>query len=161
VVSDDNFVSILNAVEEGRRIFDNAQKFMLHVLSANVGFVTTLLVGCAYKDSTGVSIFQITPVEILFMLLVASAFSETGLGFEAASKHVLNRPPQSLRHGVFTPEFVADLVAYGVIMAVCLLSSFITVISASTVVTLGRIVTCATLRLARASSAPGRRATLP
>lgn len=96
VLSDDNFASILNAVEEGRRIFDNIQKFMLHVLSANVAFVTTLMVGLAYKDPSGTSIFQITPVEILFMLLVAGAFTETGLGFESASKHILNRPPQSV-----------------------------------------------------------------
>ncbi|GAB1315395.1 hypothetical protein MFIFM68171_05605 [Madurella fahalii] len=128
VLSDDNFASILNAVEEGRRIFDNVQKFMLHVLSANVAFVTTLMVGLAYKDAGGTSIFQITPVEILFMLLVAGAFTETGLGFESASKHILNRPPQSLKHGVFTSEFLADLAAYGIIMAICLLCSFIIVL---------------------------------
>ncbi|KAK4228095.1 putative type IID cation-transporting ATPase [Podospora fimiseda] len=127
VLSDDNFASILNAVEEGRRIFDNVQKFMLHVLSANVGFVATLLVGLAYKDASGTSIFQITPVEILFMLLVAGAFTETGLGFESASKHILSRPPQSLKYGVFTPEFLSDIVAYGVIMAICLLTSFVSV----------------------------------
>lgn len=57
VLSDDNFASILNAVEECRRIFDNVQKFMLHVLSANVAFVTTLLAGLAYKDHSGTSIF--------------------------------------------------------------------------------------------------------
>lgn len=96
VLSDDNFASILNAVEEGRRIFDNVQKFMLHVLAANVAFVTTLLVGLVYKDAEGTSIFQITPVEILFMLLVAGAFTETGLGFESASPDILNRPPQSV-----------------------------------------------------------------
>ena len=62
VLSDDNFASILNAVEEGRRIFDNVQKFMLHVLAANVAFVTTLLIGLAYKDDSGISIFQITPI---------------------------------------------------------------------------------------------------
>lgn len=96
VLTDDNFASILNAVEEGRRIFDNVQKFMLHVLAANVGFVTTLMIGLAYKDADGVSIFQVTPVEILFMLLVAGAFTETGLGFEAASPDILRRPPQSV-----------------------------------------------------------------
>lgn len=96
VLSDDNFASILNAVEEGRRIFDNIQKFMLHVLAGNVGFVTTLLVGLAYKDDSGVSVFQVTPVEILYMLLVAAAFTETGLGFESASPDILNRPPQSV-----------------------------------------------------------------
>ncbi|KAL0937062.1 sodium p-type [Colletotrichum truncatum] len=124
VLSDDNFASILNAVEEGRRIFDNIQKFMLHVLAANVGFVLTLMIGLIYKDSGETSIFQITPVEILFMLLVAGAFTETGLGFESASPDILNRPPQSLKYGVFTPEFLADILAYGLIMAACLLGSF-------------------------------------
>lgn len=98
VLSDDNFASILNAVEEGRRIFDNVQKFMLHVLAANVAFVTTLLIGLAYKDESGVSIFQLTPIEILWMLLVAGAFTETGLGFETASPDILRRPPQSVGH---------------------------------------------------------------
>ncbi|KAG7141282.1 Sodium transport ATPase 5 like protein [Verticillium longisporum] len=107
---------------------DVAKSFMLHVLAANVGFVTTLLIGLAYKDQDGVSIFQLTPVEILFMLLVAGAFTETGLGFESASPDILNRPPQSLKYGVFTPEFLADIAAYGVLMAICILSSFVVVI---------------------------------
>lgn len=128
VLSDDNFASILNAVEEGRRIFDNVQKFMLHVLSANVAFVTTLLIGLAYKDSSGVSIFQITPIEILFMLLVAGAFTETGLGFETASPDILRRPPQSLKRGVFTHEFIADLFVYGFVMAICVIASFVSVL---------------------------------
>ncbi|RYO85412.1 hypothetical protein DL766_006497 [Monosporascus sp. MC13-8B] len=128
VLSDDNFASILNAIEEGRRIFDNVQKFMGHVLAANVGFVTTLLIGLIYKDRGGVSIFQVTPVEILFTLLVAGAFTETGLGFESASPDVLNRPPQSLKYGVFTPEFLADIIAYGILMAICLIGSFVVVL---------------------------------
>ncbi|KAH6885351.1 calcium-transporting ATPase [Thelonectria olida] len=124
VLTDDNFASILNAIEEGRRIFDNVQKFILHVLVANAGFVVTLLVGLVYKDSEGISIFQVTPIEILFMLLVAGAFTETGLGFEAATADILNRPPQSLKYGVFTPEFLLDLVVYGFLMSLCILSSF-------------------------------------
>ena len=104
VLTDDNFASILNAIEEGRRIFDNVQKFMLHVLAANFGFVTTLLVGLAYKDDKGVSIFQVTPVEILFMLLVAGAFTETGLGFEAASPDILRRPPHSVSFPFYLPR---------------------------------------------------------
>lgn len=104
MLTDDNFASILNAVEEGRRIFDNVQKFMLHVLAANTGFVTTLLVGLAYKDSQGISIFQVTPIEILFMLLVAGAFTETGLGFESATPDILNRPPQSVSYHPANPQ---------------------------------------------------------
>jgi Na+-exporting ATPase len=127
VLSDDNFASILNAVEEGRRIFDNVQKFMLHVLALNLAFVTVMLIGLAYKDSKGVSIFQVTPIEILFMLLIAGAFTETGLGFEASSPDILSRPPQSLKYGVFTPEFLTDLFSYGFMIAVCLIVSFVSV----------------------------------
>lgn len=96
VLTDDNFASILNAIEEGRRIFDNIQKFILHVLAANIGFVVALLTGLAFKDKTGVSIFQLTPVEILWMLLGTGAFCETGLGFEKAVPDILNRPPHNV-----------------------------------------------------------------
>lgn len=96
ILTDDNFASILNAIEEGRRIFDNIQKFILHVLAANIGFVVTLLAGLAFKDGTGVSVFQLTPVEIIWMLMGTGAFCETGLGFEKAVPDILNRPPQNV-----------------------------------------------------------------
>ncbi|UNI17956.1 hypothetical protein JDV02_004260 [Purpureocillium takamizusanense] len=128
ILMDDNFASILNAVEEGRRIFDNVQKFMLHVLAANVGLVITLLVGLAFRDDEDLSVFPLSPVEILFMMLVAGAFTENGLGFEAASPDILRRPPQNLKHGMLPPEFWADLIVYGLIMAVCLLGSFVIVL---------------------------------
>lgn len=96
VLTDDNFASILNAVEEGRRIFDNIQKFILHVLAANIGFVIALLVGLVFKDDSGTSIFQLTPVEIIWMLLGTGAFCETGLGFEKAVQGIMDRPPQNV-----------------------------------------------------------------
>ncbi|RFU73219.1 sodium transport atpase 5 [Trichoderma arundinaceum] len=128
VLTDDNFTSILNAIEEGRRIFDNIQKFILHVLAANIGFVISLLTGLAFKDGANVSVFLLTPVEIIWMLLGTGAFSETGLGFETAVPDILNRPPQDLRYGIFTPEFMLDMVIYGILMAGCVLGSFTTVI---------------------------------
>lgn len=96
VLTDDNFASILNAIEEGRRIFDNIQKFILHVLAANIGFVIALLTGLAFKDETDTSVFLLSPVEILWMLLGTGAFCETGLGFEKAMPDILNRPPQNV-----------------------------------------------------------------
>ncbi|PNP75457.1 hypothetical protein FNYG_11261 [Fusarium nygamai] len=128
ILTDDNFASILNAIEEGRRIFDNIQKFILHVLAANVAFVTCLLVGLSFKDDSGVSIFVLTPVEIIWMLLVAGAFTETGLGFEQASPDILRRPPHSLKYGVFTPEFLVDLVVYGILMLISILGSSVIVL---------------------------------
>ncbi|KAF5025405.1 hypothetical protein F66182_2507 [Fusarium sp. NRRL 66182] len=128
ILTDDNFASILNAIEEGRRIFDNIQKFILHVLAANVAFVTSLLVGLSFKDDSHVSIFVLTPVEIIWMLLVAGAFTETGLGFEQASPDILRRPPQSLKYGVFTPEFICDMFSYGVLMLISILGSSVVVL---------------------------------
>ncbi|KAJ3496784.1 hypothetical protein NLG97_g2407 [Lecanicillium saksenae] len=128
VLTDDNFASILNAIEEGRRIFDNIQKFILHVLAANIGFVIALLTGLAFKDRNDVSVFLLSPVEILWMLLGTGAFSETGLGFEKAVQDILNRPPHNLKYGVFTPEFMCDMVVYGILMAGCVLGSFTVVI---------------------------------
>ncbi len=101
VLTDDNFASILNAIEEGRRIFDNIQKFILHVLAANIGFVVSLLIGLAFKDRNGVSVFVLSPVEILWMLLGTGAFCETGLGFEKAVHDILNRPPHNVRFPSF------------------------------------------------------------
>ncbi|RGP79188.1 potassium sodium efflux p-type fungal-type [Fusarium longipes] len=128
ILTDDNFASILNAIEEGRRIFDNIQKFILHVLAANVAFVISLLVGLSFKDDSGVSVFLMTPVEIIWMLLVAGAFTETGLGFEQASPDILRRPPHSLKYGVFTPEFLVDLVIYGILMLISILGSSVVVL---------------------------------
>ncbi|GJC78905.1 calcium-transporting ATPase 3 [Colletotrichum liriopes] len=128
VLTDDNFASILNAVEEGRRIFDNIQKFILHVLAANIGFVIALLTGLAFKDGSNTSVFLLSPVEILWMLLGTGAFCETGLGFEKAVPDILNRPPQNLKYGVFTHEFIVDMVVYGLLMASCVLGAFTLVI---------------------------------
>ncbi|TDZ33617.1 Calcium-transporting ATPase 3 [Colletotrichum spinosum] len=128
VLTDDNFASILNAIEEGRRIFDNIQKFILHVLAANIGFVCALLTGLAFKDRSGVSVFLLSPVEILWMLMGTGAFCETGLGFEKAVPDIINRPPQNLKYGVFTPEFLVDMFFYGLLMAVCVLGSFTLVV---------------------------------
>jgi P-type Na+/K+ transporter len=65
ILTDDNFASILNAVEEGRRIFDNIQKFVLHLLSQNIAQACTLLIGLAFKDGSGFSVFPLSPVRTL------------------------------------------------------------------------------------------------
>jgi Na+-exporting ATPase len=61
VLTDDNFASILNAIEEGRRMFDNIKKFILHLLAQNVAQALILLIGLAFKDRDGYSVFPITP----------------------------------------------------------------------------------------------------
>jgi Na+-exporting ATPase len=124
VLTDDNFASILNAVEEGRRMFDNIQKFVLHVLAENIGQAITLLVGLAFKDSKGISVFPISPVEIMWIIMITSGFPDMGLGFEVAVAEIMHRPPQNLKQGVFTPELMCDMLVYGLWLAAMCLASF-------------------------------------
>jgi len=128
VLTDDNFASILAAIEEGRRIFDNIQKFVLHVLAENVAQAGTLLVGLAFKDSTGLSVFPLAPVQVVWIIMATSGLPDMGLGFEKAVPGILNRPPQSLKAGIFTIEFLVDMIVYGLWITALCLSSFTLVV---------------------------------
>ncbi|KAL9115891.1 MAG: hypothetical protein Q9227_000259 [Pyrenula ochraceoflavens] len=124
VLTDDNFASILNAIEEGRRMFDNIQKFVLHLLAQNIAQACTLLIGLAFKDESNLSVFPLSPVEVLWVIMVTSSLPDMGLGMEDAAPDILQRPPQSLKHGVFTPEVMYDMLFYGLWMSALCLSSF-------------------------------------
>ncbi|KAH7110049.1 sodium transport ATPase 5 [Dactylonectria estremocensis] len=128
VLTDDNFASILNAVEEGRRMFDNIQKFILHVLAENIAQACTLLIGLVFKDASGISVFPLAPVEILWIIMITSGMPDMGLGFEIAAPDIMQRPPQNLKQGVFTPELLIDMVVYGLWMSALCLSSFVLVL---------------------------------
>ncbi|OAL71834.1 sodium transport ATPase [Trichophyton violaceum] len=123
VLTDDNFASILNAVEEGRRIFDNIQKFVLHLLAENIAQACTLLIGLAFKDNDNQSVFPLAPVEILWIIMITSGMPDMGLGMEIAAPDIMDRPPQS-KQGIFTWEIIVDIVAYGLWMSALCLSAF-------------------------------------
>lgn len=125
VLTDDNFASIVSAIEEGRRIFDNIQKFVLHVLAENIAQAFTLLIGLAFKDPRHLSVFPLAPVEIVWIIMITSGLPDMGLGFERAVPDIMRRPPQSLRTGIFTGEFLVDMVVYGVWIAALCLSAFV------------------------------------
>ncbi|GIZ38421.1 hypothetical protein CKM354_000183800 [Cercospora kikuchii] len=127
VLTDDNFASIVSAIREGRRLFDNIRKFLLHLLISNIAQVILLLIGLAFKDRNGVSVFPLSPLEILFANLVSSSFLAIGLGLEEASADVMTRPPHSLKAGVFTKELIIDKFIYGTCMGTLCLVSFVIV----------------------------------
>ncbi|KAF1979540.1 potassium/sodium eff [Bimuria novae-zelandiae CBS 107.79] len=129
VLTDDNFASILNAIEEGRRMFDNIQKFILHLLAQNIAQACILLIGLVFKDSTNLSVFPLSPVEVMWIIMVTSSVPDMGLGFEVASPDILSRPPQNLKRGVFSLEVLLDMVVYGLWIAALCLASFTLVLS--------------------------------
>ncbi|KAL8851158.1 MAG: hypothetical protein Q9198_011081 [Flavoplaca austrocitrina] len=116
VLTDDNFVSIVNAVEEGRRMFDNIQKFVLHLLTSNVGEVILLICGLGFQDPSGFSVFPLSPLHILWITMLTSSFPAFGLGKEKAARDIMERPPHDNKKGIFTWELITDMLVYGTIM---------------------------------------------
>lgn len=127
VLSDDNFASILNAVEEGRRMNDNIQKFVLQLLAENVAQALYLIVGLAFIDDEGHSVFPLSPVEVLWIIVVTSCFPAMGLGVEKAAPDLMERPPNDSKQGIFTWEIIADMFMYGMLMTCACMGSFTTV----------------------------------
>lgn len=130
VLTDDNFASIINAIEEGRRAFDNIQKFILHLLAQNVAQALILLIGLVFKDESRFSVFPIAPVEIIWIIMVTSSAPDMGLGFEPAAKDIMKRKPHNLKKGVFTWEVIIDTFVYGIWIAALCLSAFVLVLYA-------------------------------
>ncbi|KAB5542757.1 calcium-transporting ATPase [Coniochaeta sp. 2T2.1] len=129
VLTDDNFASIVNAIKEGRRLYDNVQKFLLHLLISNVAQVILLLIGLSFKDRTGTSVFPLSPLEILWANLITSSFLAVGLGMEEAQPDLLKRPPPKGRRGgnVFTLDLIRDKLVYGFFMGSLCLAAFVSV----------------------------------
>jgi len=128
ILRDDNFASILAAIEEGRRTFDNIQKFILHLLAQNIAQAIILLVGLAFKDRERISVFPLAPVEILWIIMITSGLPDMGLGFERAEPDIMRRPPHHLNRGVITLEVMVDMIVYGIWIAALCLASFVLVL---------------------------------
>ena len=128
ILTDDNFASILAAIEEGRRTFDNIQKFVLHLLAQNIAQALTLLIGLAFKDRDNLSVFPLAPVEVLWIIMITSGIPDMGLGFEIAAPDVLKRPPQNLKRGIFSIELMVDMLVYGTWAGALCLGAFVLVL---------------------------------
>ncbi|WP_419194056.1 cation-translocating P-type ATPase [Novipirellula herctigrandis] len=89
VLTDDNFSSIVGAIEEGRRQYDNIQKFVRYLLSSNTGEVVAIFVNIIIGGP-----LILLPVQILWMNLVTDGMTAVALGLEPAEKTVMQRPPR-------------------------------------------------------------------
>ncbi|KAK0455617.1 uncharacterized protein EV420DRAFT_1552259 [Desarmillaria tabescens] len=128
VLTDDNFDSIRAAITEGRRIFTNIQRFVLHLLTTNVAEVVLLIVGLCFIDEDGRSVFPLSPLAVLWVNMLTNSPPAFGLGLEAAYPDLMQRPPHSVKDGVFTWPIIIDTVVYGVIMGATCLLSFVIVV---------------------------------
>ena len=98
VLTDDNFASIANAVEEGRTVYDNLKKAILFILPTNGGqalvVIASILLGIGLMDETGHFSLPITPPQILWINMVTAVTLALALAFEPPEKNVMQRPPR-------------------------------------------------------------------
>jgi magnesium-transporting ATPase (P-type) len=119
ILTDDNFATIVKAVAEGRRIFSNVQKFVSHLMSTNVSEIIALIIGLAFKDQNGQSVFPMSPIQILVLNMLTSSPPAMGLGVEPESPEQMQQPPRDASKrgsGVFSLEVITDIFVYGIVM---------------------------------------------
>jgi Ca2+-transporting ATPase len=123
VLQDDNFVTIRNAIAEGRGIFDNIRKFVNLLLSANTGEVLTVFLGVLIGGVLFPNLFAaqsealiLTPVMLLWINLVTDGLPALALGVDPKAPDVLEREPRSSETGVIDRRVLASILAIGVTM---------------------------------------------
>jgi Ca2+-transporting ATPase len=128
ILVDDNFASIVAAVEEGRSIFANIQRFLLYLLSSNVGEVLVMFLGVVLASVVGLEpeagsalIVPLFATQLLWINLLTDAGPALALGVEPADPEVMRRPPRDPTTGVLTRRMWGDIVLIGLVMALATL----------------------------------------
>ncbi len=118
VLADDNFATIVNAVEEGRKIYDNIRKVLQFQLSTNAAEVLYVFAASAL----GVTI--ITPAQLLWINMVTDSTPGLALGMEKAEENIMNRKPRSSNESVFAGGSGFAIITHGILMALIVIASF-------------------------------------
>ena len=118
VLADDNFASIVYAVEEGRRIYDNILKSIQFLLSSNLSEVVALFIATLRNFTL------FSPIHILWINLVTDTFPAISLGMEEAEEDIMTKPPRNAKEGIFSNGLGFDIVYQGVIIALLTVISF-------------------------------------
>ena len=112
ILLDDNFATIIKAVKEGRRIYDNILKFIKYLMTTNSGELWTLLIG----PMIGLPV-ALLPIHILWINLVSDGLPAIALSFEKAEKGIMNRPPRPPYQTVFANGRGIHIIWVGILMA--------------------------------------------
>jgi P-type Ca2+ transporter type 2C len=125
VLADDNFATIVAAVEEGRAIFSNIRKFLRYLLSSNIGEVMTMFFGVLLADVIGLTAtggetvaLPLLATQILWINLVTDGAPALALGVDPADPEVMTEPPRARSEGVITRSMWVGIFFIGAIMAV-------------------------------------------
>jgi Ca2+-transporting ATPase len=118
ILLDDNFATIIKAVQEGRRIFDNIKKFIKYTMTSNSGEIWTIFLA----PFLGLPI-PLLPIHILWINLVTDGLPGLAFAAEPSEKNILQRPPRRTNESIFSGGVSAHILWVGLLMgAVCLAS---------------------------------------
>lgn len=112
VLADDNFATIVAAVEEGRGIFENIRKFVWYLLSANVGEILTMFFAIILRMP-----LPLLPIQILWVNLVTDGLPALALSAEPIEKDVMKKPPRRKEEGIINRNIMISMILIGMIMA--------------------------------------------
>jgi Ca2+-transporting ATPase len=119
-LTDDNFASIVGAVEEGRGIFSNIKKYLMYLLSSNIGEIGLM----AVATLAGLPL-PLTAVQILYVNLATDGLPALALAFDPPEKDLMRRPPRDPKVGIFTPPVIWLMVVGGVWSTIVNVSLFV------------------------------------
>ena len=119
VLADDNFATIVAAVGEGRRIYDNIRKAIQFLLASNMSEVLGVF------SATLMGFTLLKPVHLLFINLVTDCFPALALGMEEAEPDTMQRPPRDSKEGIFAGGLFADIVYQGILVTALTIISYI------------------------------------
>ncbi len=119
VLADDNFATIVSAVGEGRRIYDNIRKAIQFLLASNMSEVLGVF------GATLMGFVLLNPVHLLFINLVTDCFPALALGMEEAEPDTMQRPPRNSKDGIFSGGLGIDVVYQGILVTVVTIAAYL------------------------------------
>ena len=133
ILTDDNFATVVSAVEEGRRIYDNILKAIQFLLSSNVGEIIVLFIAilitpllAKWFNITNIGELEpLLPIHILWINLVTDSLPALALAVDPAAKNIMNRKPNKKEKGIFTKGMTWRVVYQGVMIGLLTLLAFI------------------------------------
>ena len=120
ILMDDNFSTIVAAVEEGRIIYDNIRKFIRYLLSCNLGEVLTMFLASLFTLPN-----PLTPIQILFVNLATDGLPAIALGVDPADKDIMRMTPRDKKENIFARGLAEKIIVRGCLIGTCTLLSFI------------------------------------
>ena len=119
VLTDDNFATIVSAVEEGRRIYDNILKAIQFMLSTNIGELIVLFIAVILNWAT-----PLLPIHILWINLVTDSLPALALSVDPAAPDIMRRKPIDAAQGIMTRPFISRIVLQGMMIGVLTLIAY-------------------------------------